>query len=81
MKAPQQHHKLTPQPCPFCGKPPKVFPSKPEIEGNAWGAVECVNSLCPAQPIVRDDAQVADERGSGAYRDLAIERWNRRAAP
>ena len=81
MKVAQLQHKLTPLPCPFCGKAPKIFPSQPLFEGNAWGAVQCMNSRCPAQPSVRDGAQVADERGSGAYRDLAIKRWNRRAKP
>jgi hypothetical protein len=78
MKPEQLHPKLTPFPCPFCGRLPSVLPTRPDVEGNAWGAVQCMNERCPAQPTVRDGAQVADSRGSGAYRDLAIKRWNRR---
>lgn len=68
-------------PCPFCGKTPKVVPTRPDLDGNAWGAVVCVNSRCPAQPRVEDGATVSDERGSDAYKALAIKRWNRRAKP
>jgi hypothetical protein len=78
MKTEQLHSKLTPLPCPFCGKAPKVMPTRPDVEGNAWGAVICINQRCPAKPQVRDGSQIADSRGSGAYRDLAIKRWNRR---
>jgi len=68
-----------PLPCPFCGKAPEVGPVCPETEGNAWGYVECVNQRCPAKPRVRDGAKRSDERGSVAYKALAIRRWNRRA--
>lgn len=70
---------MKPLPCPFCGKPPQVFPENPAEEGNAWGAVACVNVRCPAQPEVFDGSQQADDRGSAAYKRLAIKRWNRRA--
>lgn len=70
---------MAPLPCPFCGKPPKVFPKHPEREGNAWGSVQCVNKRCVAQPCVGDGSTVADERGSKAYQALAIKRWNRRS--
>lgn len=69
---------MIPLPCPFCGKQPKVTPSNPKIDGNAWAAVLCVNERCPAQPCVDDGAMCSDERGSDAYKQLAIKRWNRR---
>lgn len=65
-----------PLPCPFCGKQPKVMPSNPKMDGNAWGAVACVNRRCPAQPQVNDGALGCDERGSDAYKASAIRRWN-----
>lgn len=67
-------------PCPFCGKPPKVYPVRPDVEGNAFGQVRCENDKCPAQPCVNDDEGVADNRGPTAYKNIAIARWNKRAA-
>lgn len=71
--------KLTPMPCPFCGKQPKVTPTRPEYDGDAWGAVVCTNMRCPARPIVKDGSILADMRGPGAYKDMAIRRWNKRS--
>lgn len=65
--------------CPFCGAKPKVYPLNSKKDGNAWGAVTCINADCPAQPSVKDGEEVADERGSDAYKQAAIARWNRRA--
>ena len=70
---------LVPLPCPFCGKKPKTTPSHPDLDGDAWGAVICVNKRCPSGPQVLDGVTVADSRGSGAYIDCAIRRWNKRA--
>lgn len=75
----QWEPKLTPLACPFCGKTPALFPIDPEREGDAWGQVECVNGKCPVQPKCRDGSKQSDMRGPGAYKDLAIRRWNRRA--
>ena len=76
---------MTPKPCPFCGKPPKVEPTNPARDGDAWGAVVCVNRRCatfhePHGEGVRvyDGALVADERGSEIYKKAAIRRWNLR---
>jgi hypothetical protein len=80
-KAKQEKPKLTPLPCPFCGNPPKVGPKRPDLDGNAWGYVQCTNARCHVNPEVRDGCDVADERGSGAYQDLAIKRWNKRPNP
>lgn len=71
----------TPLPCPFCGVIPILLPPNPEREGNAWGSVFCNNYECPAQPEVRDGADVIDERGTDAYKELAVQRWNKRWAP
>lgn len=71
---------ITPLPCPFCGKLPALFPENPKKEGNAWGAVGCTNDDCCANPYVRDNDPVADERGTEAYQQIAIARWNVRRA-
>jgi DNA-binding XRE family transcriptional regulator len=71
--------KHTPLPCPFCGKDPKVHPRTPELEGGAWGAVRCNNIECFVNPTVDDGELISDERGSEAYRQAAIKRWNVRA--
>jgi hypothetical protein len=34
---------VSPLPCPWCGKPPMVFPLDPKKDGNAWATVSCVN--------------------------------------
>ena len=68
-----------PLPCPFCGAIPHVEPDDPSKEGNAWAAVQCENSRCVAKPRVLDGALSCDERGTAAYKRLAIRRWNRRA--
>lgn len=81
MKPKQEKPNLTPLPCPFCGKEPRLFPKDAKLVGNAWGMVKCINSLCHAQPEVLDGQNVADERGSGAYIDCAIKRWNKRPTP
>lgn len=60
----------------LCGVVPLVRPENPEVEGNAWGAVICVNPECPANPFVEDGIDVCDDRGSDAYKRAAIERWN-----
>ena len=70
---------MTPLPCPFCGKIPVVRPVKPNVEGNTWGEVKCINYACPAMPSVLDGERVADKRGSEAYKQAAIKRWNTRA--
>jgi hypothetical protein len=70
--------KLVPLSCPFCGSIPKVLPDNPEDEGSAWGEVRCVNRGCAVQPRCMDGATVADDRGSAAYKRLAIRRWNTR---
>lgn len=71
-------------PCPFCGKAPEVGfgPGEPGTEGEAWGAVTCMNELCPARPSVEDGKEngedIADDCGPEAYRSAAVRRWNRR---
>lgn len=70
--------RMKPKRCPFCGEKPRVYPIRPAIEGNAFGMVACINDECPAQPKVEDGENCCDDRGSGAYKDAAIKRWNRR---
>lgn len=65
--------------CPFCGAHPIVGPEDPTKDGNAWGIVECVNTRCAVRPQCADGDDVADERGSDAYKEAAIRRWNQRA--
>lgn len=73
---------LTPLLCPFCGVKPKTLPLLKDVlagnAGSAYGAVYCASSRCFVNPIVRDGQEVADERGTGAYIDCAIKRWNKR---
>lgn len=61
-----------------------MHPIDPKAQGNAWGEVRCENRLCPTYDetrrhgvSVRDGELVADERGSDAYKGIAIRRWNR----
>lgn len=68
-------------PCPFCGAEPVVLPGNPNIEGDAWAAVQCQNAKCPTFDsyhgvTVLDGEQVADSRGSDGYKAVAIRRWN-----
>ena len=67
-----------PLPCPFCGEEPEVYPKFPIEEGNAWGKVACVNPNCVCMPSVSDGQTISDERGSDAYKEAAIRRWNTR---
>ena len=67
-----------PLPCPFCGQPPVVEPENPSAEGDAWGQVRCANLDCPVQPVASDGCFMADERGSDAYKEMAVQRWNTR---
>ena len=50
------------KPCPFCGRDPNLFPKFPEVEGDTWGEVRCMNPKCPAQPKVPDDIDVSDNK-------------------
>ena len=61
-------------PCPFCGAMPILFPQRPDIEGNAWGAVTCMNETCRVRP----SAQWFDDRGTHFCHRKAILDWNRR---
>ncbi len=72
---------MKPLPCPFCGNIPNVYPTDPSREGNDFGQVRCEYQRCPANPVVGDGAIQYDERGSAAYKQLAIKRWNRRHDP
>lgn len=65
--------------CPFCGELPFVGPHDPNLEGNAFGYVECQNEECAANPSVEDGESACDDRGSDFYKNAAIIRWNRRA--
>jgi hypothetical protein len=73
-------------PCPFCGSTDlEILPEDPSRDGNAWGAVQCVNVDCSTYDIlkshgvrVEDGQDVSDERGSDAYKSAAIAAWNRR---
>ena len=79
MREKQLKPKLVPLPCPFCGTKPKLAPQNPDEDGNAWGEVYCASSRCAVAPSVNDGQECADERGTGAYMDCAIRRWNKRA--
>lgn len=77
-----------PLPCPFCGEEPVVEPLEPQYEGNVWATVQCVYRQCPTFAAsrfgghgvqVHDGEEFADDRGSDAYKQAAIRRWNQRA--
>jgi len=70
---------LVPLPCPFCGRKPRLAPQDPANDGNAWGEVYCWYSRCAVNPSVKDGQDCSDDRGTGAYMDCAIRRWNKRA--
>lgn len=77
--------KLKALPCPFCGQAPEIGPKEPEREGGAWGVVKCVNQQCSTYTVARacgvfvlDGEDVCDERGTEAYQQAAIRRWNQR---
>ena len=70
---------IKPLPCPFCGAEPDVLPEDPESEGDCWGEVVCSNDDCYVKARCGDGAFLAEDRGSEAYKQLAIARWNRRA--
>jgi hypothetical protein len=79
MREPQLKPTLVPLPCPFCGVEPKLEPKNPAEEGDAWGAVHCSSPRCAVNPYVADGQRSSDTRGTGAYMDCAIRRWNKRA--
>lgn len=79
MNLTNEEKRAEPLHCPFCGGVPVVEPIEPELQGNAFGRVSCFNVKCPAQPTVDDGETVSDDRGSDAYKAIAIARWNRRA--
>ncbi|MBI3229877.1 MAG: hypothetical protein HYZ45_06775 [Burkholderiales bacterium] len=78
-----QEKKLEPLSCPFCGEMPVILPTVEDVDagvcGAAYAEVRCINMRCPAQPSVHDGAEIADDRGSQAYKKLAIARWNQRS--
>ena len=67
---------IKPIPC-RCGSIPILKPKDPKREGNAWGAVECINPECPVKPCIGDGENMADERGTAKYQKAAIIRWNK----
>jgi len=66
---------IKPVPC-RCGSIPILEPTNPKRDGNAWGAVICINPECPVKPCVEDGIQVVDDRGTAKYQEAAIIRWN-----
>lgn len=65
--------------CPFCGDEPRILPENPEVEGNAFARVCCINTNCQGMPSVHDGELSCDDRGSDQYKLCAIKRWNSRA--
>jgi hypothetical protein len=65
---------IVPVKCPLCGRSPVVEPTNPKRQGEAWGEVRCrQDDHCFT---VSDGTDVADGRGSDAYKAMAIARWN-----
>jgi hypothetical protein len=76
LKSNAASEKMTPLPCPFCGMVPTVLPFS-AAQGDAWGEVRCENNKCVTLGIrVKDGVGIADGRGSDAYKQAAIKRWN-----
>jgi hypothetical protein len=70
--------KQQPVPCPGCQQPPQIRPEHPAVEGDAWALVACMNADCVLFPlIVHDKVGVADDRGTDAYKAIAVANWNR----
>ena len=65
-------------PCPFCGEKPEIEPKNPDVDGNAWGSVSCVNAECPANPSVSDGVHDDTLGSSHEYKKAAVKRWNTR---
>lgn len=59
------------KPCPFCGEPPIVRPSHPDIEGDGWTNIGCANITTCGQ------ASVTVYQDEGHY-EAAARRWNNR---
>ena len=62
--------------CPFCGHPPVVEPTRPDVEGDGWAMVRCGNPKCNV-----DVEASAYGEGHAASVRAAARRWNRRATP
>ena len=76
------------KPCPFCGETPDLFPKDPEIEGDAWASVKCINEVCDCKPELKiyEDACAEGESGGRwlvgkEIFEEATRRWNTRATP
>lgn len=66
------------EPCPFCGKTPKVIPEFPDRDGNAWAEVSCRDDKCPASIVCVEFYDDDDAlQSSSACKLAAVQKWNR----
>ena len=74
------------KPCPFCGKQPYVYQSRPSRGGDSYNCflIECTNKECHANPCVSASGpwgygQVDDCSTDEEAKTESVKKWQQRA--